>query len=200
LLYQSSLTKQVLIQQSQRFPVVSCFNNLIALLRSIYCCYAIPRQFHLFEPNPIERLLLPIPAILSKSTAPSQFKLPQKLKSTKVERLFQCHPEGHYLSQKAIADAAPSLKVINRKLYKALERQLDRIEDFFYECFFPTNLSPSSPAHSALIRISQLNFHSFKTRLDLGVSIATDDTCTATKQFRMAVQSTFAPSLINSNL
>ncbi|KAG1136960.1 hypothetical protein G6F37_008053 [Rhizopus arrhizus] len=151
-------------------------------------------------PNPIEYLLLPIPAILSKSTAPSQFKLPQKLKSAKVEELFHYHPEGHYLSQKAIADVDPSLKVVSSKLYNTLERQLVRIEDFFHECFFLTNLSLSSPAHLAHIRTNQLNFHSIKIRLDLGVPIAADAICTTTKQFRMAVQFTFAPSPINSNL
>ncbi|KAG1140148.1 hypothetical protein G6F37_001803 [Rhizopus arrhizus] len=131
------------------------FSTLSTAAMLIRSMDAIPRQFHLFEPNLIERLLLPILVILSKSTAPSQFKLPQKLKSTKVERFFQYYPEGHYLSQKAIADVAPSLKVINHKLYKALERQLDRIEDFFYECFFPTNLSLSSPAHSAQLSLLQ---------------------------------------------
>jgi hypothetical protein len=161
---------------------------------------AIPRQFHLSKPNPIEYLLLPIPAILSKSTAPSQFKLPQKLKSAKVEELFHYHPEGHYLSQKDIADVDPSLKVVSGKLYNTLERQLVRIEDFFHECFFLTNLSLSSPAHLAHIQTNQLNFHSIKIRLDLGVPIAADGICTTTKQFRMAVQFTFAPSPINSNL
>lgn len=122
------------------------------------------------------------------------------MKSAKVEELFHYHPESHYLSQKDIADVDPSLKVVSGKLYNTLECQLVRIEDFFHECFFLTNLSLSSPTHLAHIRTNQLNFHSINTCLDLGVPIAADGICTTTNQFRMAVQFTFAPSPINSNL
>lgn len=191
-----NLNVPLLFPTSRTSTNFSTLSTADMLIRSMD---AIPRRFSLSEPNPIECLLLPLPAVLYNPTS-SSFKLPQKLKTVKVEELYQYHPEGHYLSQKSIAEVTPSLRIVTRKLHKAIERQLIRIEDFFYECFFQTTLTLSSPVHLAHIRSNQLNFRSFKSQLDLGVPIDTEDLCTTTKQFRMAVQSNFAPSRIKSTL
>ncbi|KAG1468931.1 hypothetical protein G6F56_003553 [Rhizopus delemar] len=191
-----NLNVPLLFPTSRTSTNFSTLSTADMLIRSMD---AIPRRFSLSEPNPIECLLLPLPAVLYNPTS-SSFKLPQKLKTVKVEELHQYHPEGHYLSQKSIAEVTPSLRIVTRKLHKAIERQLIRIEDFFYECFFQTTLTLSSPVHLAHIRSNQLNFRSFKSQLDLGVPIDTEDLCTTTKQFRMAVQSNFAPSRIKSTL
>ncbi|KAI9279393.1 hypothetical protein BY458DRAFT_488036 [Sporodiniella umbellata] len=150
---------------------------------------SMPRSFHNSEPNPLECLLLPLPAILgSRKIGP--FKLSTKLRNAQVSELFRYHPDGHFLSRKPLTDVSTPLRIVANKLFRAMDRNHVAIQDFFYNCFFQTASSLSNPDHCTHIRTQQLGFLSFKKTLKLAGPVDLDDPVWKVKEFRKAYSQT----------
>ncbi|KAI9252081.1 hypothetical protein BY458DRAFT_582703 [Sporodiniella umbellata] len=145
------------------FPAArrSLFCPLTSVQMILRAVDLMPRSFHNSEPNPLECLMLPLPAILgSRKIGP--FKLSTKLRNAQVSELFRYHPDGHFLSRKPLTDVSTPLRLVANKFFRAMDRNHVAIQDFFYNCFFQTASSLSNPDHCMHIRTQQLGFLSFK--------------------------------------
>ncbi|KAI9251550.1 hypothetical protein BY458DRAFT_562408 [Sporodiniella umbellata] len=133
-----------------------------------------PRSFHKSGTNPLECLLLPLPAILgSRKIGP--FKLSTKLRNAQVSELFRYRPDGHFLSKKPLTEVSTPLRLVANKLFRAMDRNHVAIQDFFYSSFFQTASSLSNPDHCMHIRTQQLSSLSFKKALKLAGPVDLDD-------------------------
>ncbi|KAG1474298.1 hypothetical protein G6F56_000435 [Rhizopus delemar] len=148
---------------------------------------SIPRRFQLSEPNPLECLLLPLPAILSSSNPPSNFKLFKKLRQVSVEIAFNYHPSTHFLTRKDPNDISPNSKIVTKKLFIAIDRNSALLEPFFQKCLVPSSLNLFTNFSRTYIQYNHLNFRSFKTHLQLDTSMDSDDESTSTKAFRLTI-------------
>ena len=130
---------------------------------------AIPRTFLPVDRNPIECLLLLIPAIIA-SASPGH-KLSPRLKTATVGDIYELQGSGFYLTP-IPGDRLPShLKVVTRRFHLAVTRDHLHLQPFFRACLDRTSLSLYSQADRPHIQAS-LNFASFRRGLQIQPSDA----------------------------
>lgn len=176
----------------------SRFQGLTSVDMFLRSMDSIPRRFQLSEPNPVECLLLPLPAILSSSYPPGNFKLSKKLRQVSVEMVFNYHPSTHFLTRKDPNDISPNLKIVTKKLFTAIDRNSALLEPFFQKCLVPSSLNLFTNSSRTHIQHNHLNFRSFKTHLQLDTSLDPDDESTSTKAFRLAIKQQHYSSTISA--
>jgi hypothetical protein len=123
---------------------------------------AIPRTFLPADRNPIECLLLPIPAIIESTT--DRYKLAKKLKSATVGDLFELQTSGFFLSPIAVSRLPHHFTFVARRFHQALARANCLLHPFFRACLERTTLSLYSQDDRPHIQ-PLLNFASFRNGL-----------------------------------
>ncbi|CEP19709.1 hypothetical protein [Parasitella parasitica] len=124
---------------------------------------AIPRDFSHGTRNPIECLLLPIPAIIAST---SSYKLSTKLKSAVVGDIFELQATGFFLTP-IPADRLPRLiKFVAQKFHNALARADCLLHPFFRVCLDPSPIDLYNQDDRPEIQAA-LNFASFRKGLHI---------------------------------
>ncbi|CEP10963.1 hypothetical protein [Parasitella parasitica] len=125
---------------------------------------AIPRTFLPADRNPIECLLLPIPAIIQSTTSP--YKLAKKLKSVTAGDIFELQASGFFLSPIPSNRLPNHLTFVAHRFRQALTRVDCLLRPFFRACLERTALSLYSQDDRPHIQ-AMLNLSSFHKDLHI---------------------------------
>jgi hypothetical protein len=125
---------------------------------------AIPRTFLPVDRNPIECLLLPIPAIIASASRGK--KLSPSLKTVTVGEIFELQGNGFFLTP-IPGDRLPRhLKHVTHRFHFAVTRDHLLLQPFFRACLDRTSLSLYSQDDRPHIQ-ALLNFASFRKGLHI---------------------------------
>ena len=124
---------------------------------------SIPRDFSPLYRNPIECLLLPIPAVIATTT---NYKLSPKLKDQTINTLFELQAVGLYLTPIPINRLPRELHIVTRRFYNALATANCIFYPFFRACLEASPLHLYNPEDLPQIQ-AMLQFASFRKGLHI---------------------------------